>query len=97
MAGADCGQRAPGAENERRAPGSRKEAAPAGGESGGRAHGPALGGEAGSVLIEKLIRIGLPYRAQIFTRSSTLDAPMQRQPIELQHMCPARGQSLRVV
>jgi hypothetical protein len=37
---------------------AEKEAAPAGGESGGRAHGPALGGEAGSVLIEKLIRIG---------------------------------------
>jgi hypothetical protein len=31
---------------------SKKEAAPAGGESGRRAHGPALGGEAGSVLIE---------------------------------------------
>jgi len=45
-----------------RRPGSGKEAAPAGGESGGRAHGPALGGEAGSVLIEKLIRIGLSYR-----------------------------------
>ena len=30
----------------------KKEAAPAGGESGRRAHGPALGGEAGSVLIE---------------------------------------------
>jgi hypothetical protein len=31
-----------------------KEAAPAGGESGGRAHGPALGGWAGSVLQESL-------------------------------------------
>ena len=30
----------------------QKEAAPAGGESGRRAHGPALGGEAGSVLLE---------------------------------------------
>jgi hypothetical protein len=38
-----------------------KEAGPAGGESGARAHGPALGGEAGSVLIGKLIRIGLWY------------------------------------
>jgi hypothetical protein len=32
-----------------------KEAGAAGGESGARAHGPALGGEAGSVLIRKLI------------------------------------------
>jgi hypothetical protein len=32
-----------------------KEAGAAGGESGARAHGPALGGEAGSVLIIKLI------------------------------------------
>ena len=38
-----------------------KEAGAAGGESGARAHGPALGGEAGSVLIGKLIRIGLWY------------------------------------
>jgi hypothetical protein len=51
-----------GSEERTRGPGSGKEAAPAGGESGGRAHGPALGGEAGSVLIEKLIRIGLSYR-----------------------------------
>ena len=29
-----------------------KGATPAGGESGRRAHGPALGGEAGSVLLE---------------------------------------------
>jgi hypothetical protein len=29
----------------------QKEAAPAGGESGRRAYGPALGGEAGSVLL----------------------------------------------
>jgi hypothetical protein len=29
----------------------KKEAGAAGGESGARAHGPALGGEAGSVLI----------------------------------------------
>ena len=35
-----------------------KKAAPAGGESGRRAHGPALGGEAGSVRL-KPIRIGL--------------------------------------
>jgi hypothetical protein len=34
-----------------------KEAGPAGGESGARTHGPALGGEAGSVLIGKLIRM----------------------------------------
>jgi hypothetical protein len=51
-----------GARTGQRRYGGRKEAAPAGGESGGRAHGPALGGEAGSVLIEKLIRIGLSYR-----------------------------------
>jgi len=31
-----------------------KEAGTAGGESGARAHGPALGGEAGSVLIRSL-------------------------------------------
>jgi len=31
-----------------------KEAGTAGGESGARAHGPALGGEAGSVLIGSL-------------------------------------------
>ena len=31
--------------------GPQKEAGAAGGESGARAHGPALGGEAGSVLI----------------------------------------------
>jgi len=43
--------------------GERKGGGPRrGGERGGRAHGPALGGEAGSVLIEKLIRIGLSYR-----------------------------------
>ena len=32
----------------------KKEAGAAGGESGARAHGPALGGEAGSVLILSL-------------------------------------------
>lgn len=32
----------------------KKEAGTAGGESGARAHGPALGGEAGSVLIGSL-------------------------------------------
>src|SRR5579859_5168397 len=52
----------------RRYPGG-KEAAPAGGESGGRAHGPALGGRPAPSL-SKLIRIsfdkdgaGLPPRA----------------------------------
>jgi hypothetical protein len=39
----------------------KKEAGAAGGESGARAHGPALGGEAGSVLMGKLIRKVLPY------------------------------------
>jgi hypothetical protein len=37
----------------------QKEAAPAGGESGRRAYGPALGGEAGSVLME-----AYPYGAR---------------------------------
>ena len=41
--------------------GYEKEAGAAGGESGARAHGPALGGEAGSVLMDKLIRKVLPY------------------------------------
>jgi len=35
-----------------------KEAAPAGGESGRRAHGPALGGEAGPVLLRSLSALG---------------------------------------
>ena len=39
----------------------QKEAGAAGGESGARAHGPALGGEAGSVLMGKLIRKVPPY------------------------------------
>jgi len=38
-----------------------KEAGAAGGESDARSHGPALGGEAGSVLIDKLNRKVLPY------------------------------------
>ncbi len=39
----------------------KKEAGAAGGESGARSHGPALGGEAGSVLMGKLIRKVPPY------------------------------------
>jgi hypothetical protein len=38
-----------------------KEAGAAGGESGARSYGPALGGEAGAVLMGKLIRKVLPY------------------------------------
>ena len=38
-----------------------KEAGVAGGESDARSHGPALGGEAGSVLMGKLNRKVLPY------------------------------------
>src|ERR1700677_14561 len=55
----------------------QKGAAPAGGESGGRVTGPALGGEAGSVLSESLSALGarIDYEARI-----------QRQPMELQHM-----------
>src|SRR5207245_10580501 len=45
----------------RKPQGPKKEAGAAGGESDARAHGPALGGEAGSVLIRKLIRKVLPY------------------------------------
>ncbi len=71
--------------------GHEKEAGAAGGESGARSHGPALGGEAGSVLMGKLIRKVLPYattsvvfainRWRIRHRH-----PLRRQPIELQHM-----------
>jgi hypothetical protein len=58
-------------------PVQKKGAAPAGGESGGRVTGPALGGEAGSVLSESLSALGvrIDYEARI-----------QRQPMELQHM-----------
>jgi hypothetical protein len=45
----------PGDAQERLGEVGEKEAGAAGGESGARAHGPALGGEAGSVLIRKLI------------------------------------------
>ena len=38
-----------------------KEAGAAGGESDARSHGPALGGEAGSVLMGKLSCKVLPY------------------------------------
>ena len=41
--------------------GGEKEAGAAGGESDARSHGPALGGEAGSVLMGKLNRKVLPY------------------------------------
>ena len=58
-------------------PSGQKGAAPAGGESGGRVTGPALGGEAGSVLSESLSAFGarIDYEPRI-----------QRQPMELQHM-----------
>jgi DEAD/DEAH box helicase domain-containing protein len=39
-------------------PGDWKKAAPAGGESGGRTYGPALGGEAGSVVMPSLSALG---------------------------------------
>jgi hypothetical protein len=41
--------------------GVEKEAGVAGGESDARSYGPALGGEAGSVLMGKLNRKVLPY------------------------------------
>jgi hypothetical protein len=67
-----------------------KEAGPAGGESGARAHGPALGGEAGSVLIRKLIRMdrGMPPPASFRHRwriaTGTL---MQRQLNQNYNIC----------
>ena len=62
----------------------------AGGESGARAHGPALGGEAGSVLIGKLI-CKVPCTRPQMSFFPTLwrirhRFTSQRQPIELEHM-----------
>ena len=56
---------------------AKKEAGAAGGESGARAHGPALGGEAGSVLINKLIRKVPPYATTtsvVFATTSVVSA-----------------------
>lgn len=55
----------------------KKEAGAAGGESGARAHGPALGGEAGSVLMGKLIRKVPPYATTsgiVFTTTGGVSA-----------------------
>ena len=49
------------------------EAAPAGGESGRRAHGPALGGEAGPVLLEAYSALGSRMN------------PLQRQLLKVEH------------
>ena len=57
--------------------GTEKEAGAAGGESDARTHGPALGGEADSVLIGKLIRKVLPYAT---TSSIVLRPPMANPP-----------------
>ena len=68
---------------------TKKEAGAAGGESGARSYGPALGGEAGSVLIANansrvllLATIGV-----VFSRSPRIRhrRPQQRQLNELQH------------
>ncbi len=69
----------------------KKEAGVAGGESDARAHGPALGGEAGSVLMDKLIRKVLPYATtSVLFRNHQWCIrhrhPLRRQPIELSHM-----------
>jgi hypothetical protein len=85
------------ADARKRHVGDEKEAAPAGGESGGRAHGPALGGEAGSVLIWKLIRIEarnrpLGPRIVHWALVSTARARMQRQRNELEHIRRAAEQ-----
>jgi hypothetical protein len=74
----------------------KKEAGTAGGESGARAHGPALGGEAGSVLIGKLIRKVPSYATTStgFPATGGVSATGTRcsvSPIELKHM----GQGLR--
>ena len=67
----------------------KKGAGPAGGESGTRAYGPALGGEAGAVLIGSLSEKGprVDHRCRIdHLRRNTTRALMRLQPIELQHM-----------
>jgi hypothetical protein len=68
-----------------------KEAGVAGGESDARAHGSALGGEADSVLMGKLIRKVLPYATTsvVFATTGGESATGTRcgvSPIELQHM-----------
>ena len=55
---------------------TEKEAGAAGGESDARTHGPALGGEAGSVLMDQLIRKVLPYATTsvVFATTSGVSA-----------------------
>jgi len=68
----------------------KKVAGAAGGESGARAHGPALGGEAGSVLIVSLSakcpRMPPPVAVSLLPVVCRYRYPLQRQPNELQHM-----------
>jgi hypothetical protein len=74
---------------ERAAKSRKKEAGPAGGESWARAYGPALGGEAGAVLIGSLSAKGsrIDTGGRIGHQSRiTARALMRLQPIELQHM-----------
>jgi hypothetical protein len=63
---------------------AEKEAGAAGGESGARAYGPALGGEAGSVLIASLSAKALvcdhQYRFPCYWRRIRYRYPLQRQP-----------------
>jgi hypothetical protein len=68
-----------------------KEAGAAGGESGARTHGPALGGEAGSVLMSKLNRKVLPYanhpcRFRDHRWRIRHSYPLRCQPIAFWHM-----------
>jgi hypothetical protein len=65
--------------------GGEKEAGPAGGESGARAHGLALGGEASAVLMEAYPTFSrsIDQGGEIPPRVS--NSLMQLQPIELQH------------
>jgi hypothetical protein len=76
----------------------KKEAGAAGGESGARTHGPALGGEAGSVLMGKLNRKVLPYanhpcRFRDHRWRIRYGYPLQCQPIAFWH----KAESLRRV
>jgi hypothetical protein len=76
-------------QKERAAQSREKEAGPAGGESWARVYGPALGGEAGAVLIGSLSAKGsrIDTGGRIGHRSRiTARALMRLQPIELQHM-----------
>jgi hypothetical protein len=54
----------------------KKEAGAAGGESGARAHGSALGGEADSVLIAKLICKVPPYATTGVVFADNLSCPL---------------------